>query len=215
MRLGIDAREIEDGVYTGIGTPLASFLRYFAKNADHDECILFSTKPIPINFGKNVKNIVIKEKIRFYWDQIQLSMAVNSNNIDIFYSPYYKIPLFANCTIVSAVLDLMYLMFPPYRKRLGVFGVLYYKIFGKLFSERANRILTCSEYSKEDIIKFYNTRATKIDVIPLSIDDRYRLPQNTDAIEKTKERFFNFIKKWPITRKNDYRIIHLTIQIIP
>jgi len=32
MKIGIDAREIQDGVVTGIGRSLANFIKFFDKN---------------------------------------------------------------------------------------------------------------------------------------------------------------------------------------
>ena len=47
MLIGIDAREIQDGVNTGMGRALVVFLEYFSKQNDNNSCILFSSKPIP------------------------------------------------------------------------------------------------------------------------------------------------------------------------
>ena len=87
MRLGIDAREIQDGVYTGIGRPLANFLDYFASSNNQDTCVLFSARKIPIDFGPKVTNVVFKEGITFIWDQWKLPRALKKERIDIFYSP--------------------------------------------------------------------------------------------------------------------------------
>ena len=155
MRLGIDAREIQDGVHTGIGWPLANFLDYFSKLDNDDECILFSSKKIPLDFGPKVKNVIIKEWCTLYWDQIELSNAIKRQNIEILYSPYYKIPLLAKCKVVNAILDLMYLEYEEYKRDICPFKKLYYLTVGRLFVKKADKILTCSEYSKNDIIKIY------------------------------------------------------------
>jgi hypothetical protein len=122
MKLGIDAREIQDGVYTGIGGPLANFLHYFASQPNNDTCVLFSARKVPIDFGPKVSNIVIQEHVAFVWDQWQLPQALNKEGIDVFYSPYYKIPLLKPCRTISAILDLMYLTFEPYYKRPAHLG---------------------------------------------------------------------------------------------
>ena len=127
MRLGIDVREIEDGIHTGIGRPLANFLRYFAAQNNADTCVIFSTKEVPVQFGPRVKNVVIKEGWRQYWDQVRLPQAIKREKIELFYSPYYKLPLLASCPCVCAVLDLMYFIVPEYRLQLNVFSMLYYK----------------------------------------------------------------------------------------
>lgn len=189
MRLGIDAREIERGVYTGIGQPLNDFLKYFARADNEDRCILFSTKPLPMDYGPRMKNVVLPETVRIYWDQIQLSKALRDERVDLFYSPYYKVPLLASCKIVSAILDLMYLMYEPYGRALRPRERLYYATAGKMYVRKADQILTCSEYSKNDIIKFYGVLPKKIKVIPLNISRRYRVETDDAKIKDMRERF--------------------------
>ena len=149
MKLGIDAREIQDGVYTGIGRPLANFLKYFSQLENHDECILYSNRKIPFDFGPKVKNIVMKERITFWWDQVQLPNAVKKDHLDLFYSPYYKIPLSIHMPTISTIYDVMYLTLKEYQDQLNFFAKSYYKLFGTKYAQKANRILTCSEYSKK------------------------------------------------------------------
>lgn len=189
MRLGIDAREIENGVFTGVGRPLANFLDYFSKLENNDECILFSTKKIPLDFGSKIRNVIIRGKFTFYWDQIKLPTALKKEKIDIFYSPYYKVPLLASCPIVSAILDLMYLSWKEYRRKLSIGARLYYMIFGRCFAYKAHRVITDSEHSKKDIVKFYKISEKKIDVIPLSVNRIYNAEKDEIKINETKQKY--------------------------
>jgi glycosyltransferase involved in cell wall biosynthesis len=189
MRLGIDAREIERGVYTGIGQPLNDFLKCFARAENEDACVLFSTKPLPVDYGPRIKNIVIPEKVRVYWDQVQLSKAIQREHIDLFYSPYYKVPLLATCKIVSAILDLMYIFYGPYGRALRPWERLYYAAAGRMYVRKADKILTCSEHSKKDIVQFYGVAPEKIKVIPLNISCRYRVETDQAKIKDARARF--------------------------
>jgi len=174
MRLGIDAREIQEGVYTGIGRSLINFLEYFEKLENEDVCVLFSSKKIPIVFNAKIKNVVLNEHITFVWDQWQLPHAVKKEGIDILYSPYYKVPLMKPCKMVSAIFDLMYLSFDAYCKRMSPFKKAYYASFGKAYTSSVDKILTCSEYSKRDIQRIYGLGQEKIKIIPLSVNHIYK-----------------------------------------
>jgi len=189
MLLGIDAREIENGVFTGIGGPLANFLNYFSQEENDDACVLFSTKAVPIHFGSKVRNVVIEDCLTFYWDQVKLSKALKEEGIELFYSPYYKIPYFSPCPTVSAVLDLMYLALDEYRQDLGLLKQIYYFTFGRMLAQKADYVWTCSQHSKQDIVKLYGVKPEKITVIPLSIDNHYRLKEGEDAFQKVKTKF--------------------------
>lgn len=94
MRIGVDAREIRDGVVTGIGRSLANFVQYFGKNEKRHTMVLFSDKNVPVDFHRNIEQVVIEPASTFIWDQWKLPKALKANKIDLFYSPYYKVPLF-------------------------------------------------------------------------------------------------------------------------
>ena len=189
MKIGIDAREIEQGVSTGIGGPLNDFLRYFARQSMEDECVLFSSRRVPVEFGPKVRNVVLDPAPTFVWDQQRLPEAIRTHEVNVFYSPYYKIPLRAACPTVSAILDLMYLVLPYYRKRLGPWRWAYYMTMGRWFAHKADAIVTCSEHSKRDITRFYGVAPRKIHVIPLSVDEAYRPCRIQEARAAVRKRF--------------------------
>lgn len=189
MRLGVDAREIQDGVYTGIGRPLANFLHFFSGRDNKDTCVLFSAKKIPIDFGKRVSNMVVAEYNTFVWDQWSLPRAIKKAGVDIFYSPYYKIPLLKPCRTVSAILDLMYIAYAPYSQEISPLSKLYYATFGKFYAHQADKILTCSQYSKQDIKRIYEVNDAKIEIIPLSVASLYFAPQDFSQVAAIKRKF--------------------------
>src|SRR5512136_1763500 len=112
MRIGIDAREIEDGIRTGIGRALQVFIDYFEKQQDTNSAILFSTRRLSIPDSPRVRNKTASSTLTFYWDQIVVPRLIRSEKIDLFYSPYYKIPFRSSCPCVSTIYDLMYLTYP-------------------------------------------------------------------------------------------------------
>lgn len=189
MRLGIDVREIENGVSTGIGRALFNLLRYISATHHNDYLVLFSSKPLPFSFGHRVENHVMIEDSRRLWDQFKLPLVIKNQGIEVFYSPYYKLPLFASAKCVCAVLDLIYLKFPPYRRDMGLLGTSYYKTFGRLFLNKAKKVLTCSQYSKQDIVDVYGIDRKKIEIIPLSVSTLYKPEADVKKIEVVKTSF--------------------------
>lgn len=189
MGIGVDAREIQNGVITGIGRSLANFIRYFGKNETKHSLVLFSERKIPVEFRGNISQVVIDSCPTFIWDQWKLPIALKANKIDLFYSPYYKVPLLINILIVNQVLDLMYLVFPPYREALGFFGRLYYATFGKAFAKKSVSIITDSEHAKQDIVRIWKIDSEKIVVIPLGIADRYVPVDDPELLASVRSRF--------------------------
>lgn len=189
MRLGIDAREIQDGVYTGIGRFLYNFIRYFERSHYNDHCVLFSSKPLPMSLGPKIENHVMEEDSTFFWDQVQLPIAIKRQAINVFYSPYYKLPLISGVKKVCAVLDLIYLKYPPYAAKLTLGQKMYYHSFASRFLRCADVIVTCSQFSKEEILKTYDVPSKKIEIIPLSVSDCYRPEGDETKILRIREKF--------------------------
>jgi len=175
MKIGIDAREIQNGVVTGIGRSLANFLEYFEAHDQKHVLFLFSEKPLPMRFSDKIGQVVIPSCPTFFWDQVKLPLAIKAHGIDFFYSPYYKAPMLTRTCTVNQVLDLMFLVFPLYRKKLGILGRYYYAIFGRVFARKSVSIITDSEHAKQDIIRLWRIEPEKIAVIPLGVGNRYSL----------------------------------------
>lgn len=187
MHLGIDGREIENGVYTGIGRALANFLQYFSGLKNEDTCVVFSTRKLPIALGPKISNVVVTRLPTLVWDQVALALAIKKEHIDLFYSPYYKVPIAAPCPVVNAVLDLMYLSFPAYRRSMPIWSKLYYLTFGSACLRKSRRILTCSQFSKQDIMRIYRIDERQIDVVPLSVAPIYRPEKDQARITAVKK----------------------------
>jgi glycosyltransferase involved in cell wall biosynthesis len=191
MKIGIDAREIQGGVYTGIGRALYDFIRYVEKTPGEDTLVLFSAKPLPFSFSDKVQLCVMKEVWTLWWDQVQLASAMARTKVDVLYSPYYKIPLLSRCPKVSAILDLIYLEYPQYRQKLSAFARMYYKIFGPCYAAAARKVHTCSKFSCDDVVRNYGVDPDKIEVVPLAVSSVYcpRELVDTERVTAMKKMF--------------------------
>lgn len=188
MLIGIDAREIQEGVHTGIGRALVVFLDYFSNQSDKNKCILFSSKPIPsecINSSPRLQYVVKNEITAWIWDQITLPALIRKFNIDLLFSPFYKTPIFCSCPKVCTIFDLMYVYCEYYKKELSLIALLYLKTIGRFMVNRSKIVFTCSNYSKSEIIRFYGTPPEKIKVIYLGLDDIYKPVTDIGLIQKT------------------------------
>ena len=197
MKLGIDAREIQNGVYTGIGRSLLDLLRYTDELLSSpagaatgiEQVVLFSARPLPLTFSAKLTNRVIPSCATWWWDQVRLTAAVRHEKVDVFYSPYYKIPLLAPCRKVAAVLDLIYLWYPPYRQAMPWWRKAYYHSIGRIFAHAADRVMTCSEFSRQDIVRAYGLSGDKITVVPLAVSPCFRPDPDYKDIVAMKKRY--------------------------
>jgi glycosyltransferase involved in cell wall biosynthesis len=190
MKIGIDCREL--GAYqTGIGRILIEFLREARRKAKDFEFILFGNEKTDFLSFQDIildyRRVVIKERWTFWWDQIQLKKALQKNEIDVFFSPYYKIPLLTRAKTVLSIFDLTYLLVEPYAGHLK--NTIYVKNFIKLAARKAKKIITCSNSTKEDLSEILHLPQGKINVVHLGISSRFRTIHEKNRIESAKKKY--------------------------
>jgi len=100
---------------------------------------------------------------RKMWTLIGLTkkLAKDANKLDVFFSPTHYLPFNTGCNVIS-ILDVSYLKFPElFTKK----DLLKLKYWGKYSVGRAQKIITISESSKNDIIKAYRVKPEKVAVV--------------------------------------------------
>lgn len=90
-------------------------------------------------------------------------------DVDLIHSTDQFIPI-ANKPLLATVMDVIPLSHPQFLKSQS----RYFKSFlWKKLTQRADRIITISEFSKTEITKHLGFSENQIDVIPLGVDQRY------------------------------------------
>ena len=90
-------------------------------------------------------------------------------DVDLIHATDQFIPI-ANKPLIATVMDVIPLSHPQFLKSQS----RYLKSFlWKKLTQRADRIITISEFSKSEIIKYLGFSQNQIDVIPLGVDKRY------------------------------------------
>jgi glycosyltransferase involved in cell wall biosynthesis len=195
MKVGIDCRELRANI-TGIGRILLEFLREARRKTKDFDFTLFGNQltdflSFPDVF-EDYRTVILQEKLTLWWDQIQLKNAIKKNNIDVFFSPYYKIPLLSKTKTILSIFDVTYLLVEPYRSSWR--NKFYIKNFIQLASRKAKRIITSSHWTKSDLLKSLHLSEEKIEVIYLGVDPKFQATP-----EKNKRDYIK--KKYRIQRK--------------
>jgi glycosyltransferase involved in cell wall biosynthesis len=175
MRIGIDIRELQKDLVTGIGQYLCNFLEFVSTEDQSNEYVLFgnqSTFYQPL--GENQKMHIIPEYITMVWDQILLPKALKEEKIDLFFSPYYKAPLFTDVKIITVVHDLIPILFPDRQSIKGLLAKTYCRSFIKKSKNRIEKILTVSAHSQQDLMNICDIEENKIKVIPNAVASHYQ-----------------------------------------
>ncbi len=187
MRIGIDARKLHD---FGIGTYVQNLLRQLARIDREWEYVLFcrpDDQAALAELGPNFRPVVVRAEPYTVREQFSLPWKVLRARVDVFHSPHYVLPPLIRCPAVVTIHDCIHLMFPQYLpNRLAPY---YARVFMWWAAHRSARVLTVSEASKHDILRFFRIPPEKVTVIHNAIDDRFRQPPPDEEAYRIRERF--------------------------
>ena len=172
-RIAIDVREWHSGTSTGIARILDSFVGWAATHSEHTLVLCGDQKSEPRADGDRLEFHVTDAGNTLMWDQIHLPRLLARTRADVLFSPYYKGPVRAPCPVVVTVHDLFDLHHPARHSKVRR------KLFAawmKLIAWRASRVLTLSEYSRNDIVETLGIPTERIGVIRPAFDERFMSP---------------------------------------
>lgn len=103
------------------------------------------------------------------WRSKFVCSRLENDGIDIFHGLSNEIPFGIHKTEIKAVVTIHDLINKRFPENYGTIDRIIYNKKLHYAQKHAVKIITPSEQTKEDIIKYYNTPADKIEVIPLSL----------------------------------------------
>ena len=187
MRIGIDASCLE-GNKTGVGRYLYNLLVNLSKLDKENEYLLFfksAAYPPELNTYKNLRCVVVKPVLNsgLLWRQFYLGRAAKKEKAEIFHFPFYMMPYGFKLPSVVTIHDVSF----EFNKGWFTFWArLAFSYFSRLAARLAKKIITDSEFSKAELIKYYGVSAEKIKVIPLAVDPLFK---EAEADESIKEKY--------------------------
>ncbi|RJP27692.1 MAG: glycosyltransferase family 1 protein [Candidatus Omnitrophota bacterium] len=237
MKIGIDARFIEHK--TGIGRYCHHIVEGLLAKAinhrlgifvDHVEQQRIIEKMQHHSSNTELNNIGTSKRKAFHAsklldDQLLLRSALDRDNLDLLYSPYFNLPiLYRKAPVIVTIHDIsLVLTWEHYTLKQR----LYYGNLLKYYSKHADFVVTDSMNSKQDIIGYLNVDEKKVRVIRPGIPsckaeaegcrdyffDGYVLPKNyilySGGIAPRKN-ITTLIKAFEIVRREvpeDYKLI--------
>jgi glycosyltransferase involved in cell wall biosynthesis len=157
--------------------------RIVTQHPEH-EFVFFFDRPYDsyFIFAPNVKPVIVHPQARhpflwFLFFEIGVKKALKKEKIDLFISPDGWTCLGTDVKTINVIHDLNFehfpLFIPPlYRK--------YYTCFFPRFAQKADRLITVSQFSKDDIVNLYHIDENKISVVyNAASDDFFEVNEQT------------------------------------
>jgi len=174
----------------GIGTYVRNLLRHLSRLDSHTEYVLFCRESdcgAVEELGDNFRAIPEVAKPYSVSEQLRIPMDLRREKIDLFHAPHYVLPPLTPCKSVVTIHDCIHLRFPQYLPNRLAYGYAWSSMW--LATHRASRVLTVSEASKRDILRYYRIPDRRIDVIYNAIDDRLGEEPSPEDIERVRDRY--------------------------
>jgi glycosyltransferase involved in cell wall biosynthesis len=131
---------------------------------DADEMIGLPDRP--------VEKICSSSRYYSLREQVELPRLLRRHQADLLHSPHFNIPLARPCPTVVTIHDVIYLACKQdLPSRLGR---LYYHAMMAASVRRADRVITVSEFSKREIVRYLKADPAKIDVIHSGVDPGFQ-----------------------------------------
>jgi glycosyltransferase involved in cell wall biosynthesis len=187
MRVAIDARKLHD---FGVGTYIRNLLRYLARLDSTTEYVLLCRKSdlgISAQLGPNFRSVLEPAPGYSIREQLHVPWVLMREKPDVYHAPHYVLPLAVPCRSVVTIHDCIHLMFPQYLPSRMAHAYAKASMWGA--AKRSNRILTVSEASKRDIVRFFNVQPDKVVVVYNAIDERFWTRPAEEEIARVRERY--------------------------
>jgi glycosyltransferase involved in cell wall biosynthesis len=187
MRIAIDARKLRD---YGIGTYVRNLLRHLSRIDQTTEYVVLCRAEdcgAVEDLGENLRAVPEPAAAYSFSEQMRVPMNLRREGVDLFHAPHYVLPALVPCKSVVTIHDCIHLRFPQYLpNRLGY---AYARSSLWIATHRSNRVLTVSEASKRDILRYFRVPEAKIDVIYNAIDERFGEAPPDDEVAMVRERY--------------------------
>jgi len=196
--IGVDAHNLE-GNRTGAGRYLFNLLQEWkianCKSQIADcKFILYFKDEIPSDlpqselFESKLSNVSSTAKF-IHWD---LWCAAKNDKVDILFCPAYVAPVFWRGKLALILHDIIYEARPEWFNWQSPADKILLKWVSKKAARKAKIIFTPSEFSRQEIIKFYQVAPEKVKMVSAAADPglQLELTEDTQAeIEKIKIKY--------------------------
>ncbi len=187
MRIAIDVRKIHD---FGVGTYVRNLLRQLARLDCQTEYVLLCRQEdsaAVADLGENFRTVVENAGNYSLAEQFSVPYHLRRAGVTLFHAPHYVLPPLIPCRSIVTIHDCIHLMFPQYLPNR--FAHAYARASFWSATQRASRVLTVSEASKRDILRFFKIPEDRVAVIYNAIDERFHVPPPEEEMVRVRERY--------------------------
>jgi len=187
MHIVIDARMI-GGKMHGIARYTYNLIRNLLKIDHRNQYTILVPKgfhDLQTNTG-NLESCYLNSKWISVSEQWELVKTLRVLKPDLFHTPSFVAPIFNPFPMIMTIHDVNHIVFAD---DYSLLHRLYYKFIVKPSANKSVRVLTVSEFSKQEINKYLLVPHDKIKVIYNGCDDEFRTMEDMEAVDRVREKY--------------------------
>lgn len=169
MRIGVDGRELS-GQPTGVGRYLQRLLREWGLDArarSHQFTIYSPDGAIALPPDLSGEVVQVPGAGGTRWEQGALAAAARRDRPDVFFAPGYSGPLLTTVPLVVVVHDVSFAAHPEWFRPREAWRR---RILALAVAKRARVVLTVSEFSRSEIVRYLGVASERVRAIPHGVD---------------------------------------------
>ena len=192
MRIGIDATAVPPKPM-GAGWYIIYLIQELGKLATSFEFIIFAQEYLYPHLdglsSDKIKIIFLKPMSRFRrltWEQIKFPRIVREMKIDLLHSPHYTIPLTSPVPVVVTFHDMTFFIYP---EKHTLAKRYFFPWMMRHSSKKAEKIITVSESTRDDAIRYLKTPPDKIVAIHLGYQDIFHPITDQVLLDNVRQQY--------------------------
>lgn len=195
IRIGFDAKRVFFN-NSGLGNYSRDLVGSISESYEKNAFVLFTPKTkktlIPINsFNASIVSpgLFIRVFFNWLWRSLLIVNSIKRSKVNIYHGLSNELPFGikrSGAKSVVTIHDLIFVRYPRYYKRVDRF---IYKWKMKYSCNVADKIVSVSTQTKEDLVKFFNVNPSKIEVIPQGCNSRFMTVLSPDSFNYVKSKY--------------------------
>lgn len=219
MRIGIDARFYGGEQSKGLGRYTQKLLEHLLVIDQTNEYVIFIPENTQAQWATMPQRVTVVEA-PYHWysiaEQIFMPLLIAKYQVDFMHFPHFNVPLLYRGPFIVTIHDLIISRFPT--ERATTLGPMMYRLKQWAYNRvirhaalQARHIITVSEYSKRDIMDYFQLSADQISVTYEAVDD-FPVGRAAPVPNNTKTPYLLYIgNAYP--HKNLETLLHVMSQL--
>jgi len=173
MKIAVDGYEMAER-FTGVGRVIHNLLPSLSLRFPSCTFYILTDKDIPEFPQKNIQTIRLhSKKGYFFWQNGPFHKELKVLEPDVLIAFNYTVPLFSRWKTILYEHDVSFAAHPEWFNRLDAKKR---KFLVKRSLKKAHTVVTVSEFSRSEILKFYRVDPGKVKVLYHGVEDKFTHP---------------------------------------